>query len=144
MGEIPEAAWDLAQKNIDENYLMRWLSKKYNLPRTDPRLQAYTPEQALIEHLEDRLEDPKTSFGPDGKPIRKIRYKGVEIFKTGDPVFDAFEREWADQDLDALDEVVRMQEEREAAAREVYEDLTSDGDVLERLSRRERDDNARR
>ena len=86
---------------------MRYLMKKYNLPKTDPRLLAYTPEDAILEYLEDAIENDKIPTGSDGKPMRKIMYRGTEIYKTGDPMFDAFEREWAEQDVEALDAQIR-------------------------------------
>lgn len=59
----------------------------------------YTWEEMLVEFIADAIEDERIEVGVDGRPVRKITYKGVEITQTGSKVFDALEREWADQDV---------------------------------------------
>lgn len=100
---IPEQILEKARENVEKDHLRIYLCKKYNMPQTDPRLLAYTPEMALIEYVEDAIIEERLPIGMDGKPIRKIRHKGVEIYQTGDPMFDAFEREWAEQDISHLE-----------------------------------------
>lgn len=81
-----------------------------------------------MEYLEDTLEDDSIPTGPDGRPIRKVRYRGVEIYKTGDPMFDAFEREWAEQDVEELDAQIQELAQRNAPVPE-----KDDIDVLREL-----------
>jgi len=124
----------MAQANLDssEGFLRRWLCQKYKMPPTDPRFLAYTFEQAYIEFLEDAIEDERIPMGPTGIPMRKVRVNGTEIYRTGDPMFDAFEQEWADQDLDALDEEIERQ--AEAAIQADQDQIESDADILAQIN----------
>ena len=126
---------EAAQANLEssEGFLRRWICNKYNMPPTDPRYLAYTYEQAYTEFLEDAIEDERIPLGPTGKPVTKVRTNGTEIYRTGDPMFDAFEQEWADQDLDALDEEIERQEE--AKEQDDLESIESDADILAQINK---------
>jgi len=93
---IPDDLFDAAQDHLKNDHVLRYFMKKYNLPRTDPRLTDYTFEDMLVEMIADAIEDERLELGVDGRPVRKVVHKGVEITKTGSPVFDAMEEEWAD------------------------------------------------
>ncbi len=59
-------------------------------------------EELLIEYVADGIEKDTIIRGLGGRPIKKVLYKGEEIYQTGNPMFDAMEREWVDQDLSGL------------------------------------------
>lgn len=99
ISEIPDELFEAAQEYLEDNFLLRYLSKKYSIPPNDSRLQAYTHEEMIVEFVADAIEDDRLDVGAEGKPIKKVLYKGVEITKTGSPVFDQLEREWAEQEV---------------------------------------------
>lgn len=59
----------------------------------------YTWEEMLIEFIADAIEEERIEVGVGGRPVKKLKIKGVEVTQTGSKVFDALEREWADQDF---------------------------------------------
>lgn len=93
---IPDVVFAAAKEHLKRDYILRYFMKKYSLPRTDPRLLAYTYEDMLVEMVADAIEDDRIEMGVDGRPVRKTMRAGVEITKTGSPIFDAMEEEWAD------------------------------------------------
>lgn len=97
---IPDELFDAAKESLEENFLQRYFCKKYSMPPTDERLGLYTIEEMLIEYVADAIEDDRIPIGADGRPIRKVMYKGTEIIESGSPLFDAYEREWAEQNLE--------------------------------------------
>ncbi len=99
---IPDDLFDAAKDYLENNRIERYICQKYRMPRTDPRYLAYLPEELLIEYVADAIEDKRIELGVDGRPVRKIAYKDGIVTEIGDPEWDALEREWYDQDLEAL------------------------------------------
>lgn len=67
-------------------WLQRWWCKKYNRPRKDPLLDEYTPEELMIEYLEDLIEnDPAEEFPTS------VREAGTYGHRTGDAVVDQWQ-----------------------------------------------------
>ncbi|MBU1082763.1 MAG: hypothetical protein KKB59_20000, partial [Spirochaetes bacterium] len=93
---IPDDLFKAAKRWLEEEALQRYICNKYSMPPTDPRLLAYTVELMMLEFVADAIEDNKLIAGADGMPARKVLYKGEEIYETGDPEWDAMEREWVD------------------------------------------------
>jgi hypothetical protein len=118
----------VAKAYLEKEKLTRYLCKKYSMPMTDPRLSAYLPEEMLLEFVADAIEDDSIELDTDGKPVRYVKHRGVDVMQTGDAVFDALEREWAEQDPEML--------KRVAAARAGSEELPDDIDLLQELERR--------
>jgi hypothetical protein len=85
---------EIARKNIEEpewqELLRRWWTKKYQLPRTSSYFQDATVEELIVEYLEDLFEEDKVAMYThrDGK--------GRTYLKTGDPVFDQWEKDHAE------------------------------------------------
>lgn len=70
--------------------LQRWWCKKYNRPRKDPLLAEYTPEELMIEYLEDLIEnDPAEEFPQD------VQESGLYGHRTGDAVVDRWQEDAA-------------------------------------------------
>jgi hypothetical protein len=76
----------VAAARVRTEQLQRWWCKKYNRPRKDPLLGEYTPEELMIEYLEDVIElDPAEEF-----PI-SVQEAGTYGHKTGDIVVDRWQ-----------------------------------------------------
>lgn len=125
---VAHELFEAAKRYLEQEKLTRYLSKKYTMPMTDPRLQAYLPEEMLLEFVADAIEDDHIELDVDGKPVRYVKHQGVEIVETGDSVFDALEREWAEQDPEMLRQVAR--------ARVGADELPDDIDLLQELERK--------
>ena len=100
---VPDELFDAAKEWGEDNVIMLYICDKYNMPPTDPRLLAYTQDQMLLEYIHDGIKEDRFILGSDGRPVRKVRYHGVEIYETGDKMWDDMEKEWADQDLSDLE-----------------------------------------
>lgn len=71
-------------------WLQRWFCKKYNRPRKDPLLAEYTPEELMIEYLEDVIElDPAEEFPRD------VQKSGLYGHRTGDALVDQWQADAA-------------------------------------------------
>ncbi len=89
----------MAAARIRSESLQRWWCKKYNRPRKDPLLAEYTPEELMIEYLEDVIEnDPSEEFP------RNVRESGMYAHRTGDPLVDKWQRAAAGGDPIDFDE----------------------------------------
>lgn len=93
--------------------MRRWWCKKYQLPPTSPLYLAYTREQLFIEFMEDIYENPP----PGGVPLDLGDHL---VFKTGDPVVDKWEEQYARGEMPDLDALLTPEEtaKLEAEARE--------------------------
>lgn len=87
---------ELAQENLERDFLRRWWCRKYRAPATDPRF-LQSPELALlVEYVEDALEAGTLTLGPHGKPLRSYTLEdGTKVYETGDPEIDKLEQEFA-------------------------------------------------
>ena len=80
--------------------------KKYKLPPTDERYQAYTYEELLLEFFEDLFESSPAEFAKLQRPG-----EGENAVLTGDPIIDELERRIAAgedlgmEDLEVLEEL---------------------------------------
>jgi hypothetical protein len=80
----------VAAARVRTEGLQRWWCKKYNRPRKDPLLAEYTPEELMIEYLEDAIEnDPSEEFPTS------VREAGTYGHKTGDAVVDQWQEDAA-------------------------------------------------
>lgn len=114
---------DIAESNLKTDSLRRYLCKKYQMPPTDPRYLAYTPEQAWAELLEDLIEkDPAKVTKLFGEKKEAVQYV------TGNTEIDAVEAANARGDFD---EVARLLDSwgkpgEEAPAAKIEEDVFAD------------------
>lgn len=80
----------VAAARVRTESLQRWWCKKHNRPRKDPLLLEYTPEELMIEYLEDLIEnDPAEEFPED------VRDSGLYGHRTGDPLIDQWQEDAA-------------------------------------------------
>lgn len=80
----------MAAARVRTEGLQRWWCKKYNRPRKDPLLVEYTPEELMIEYLEDMIEnDPAEEFPTS------VREAGTYGHRTGDAVVDRWQEDAA-------------------------------------------------
>jgi hypothetical protein len=91
---------------MQTRFLVRWWSKKYNLPPTDPRYLAYTQEDLLLEFYEDVYEK-KPSFTVDGDDDVGDADEDIEFESSGDALMDEIARREArgEDTSDLLDAV---------------------------------------
>lgn len=75
----------LAKQRIENEVLRRWFCKKYGIPPTDQRYLDYTPEELLLEYLEDAIEEGRLS------EIDVVDEKGRIV---SDPVLKALEEQF--------------------------------------------------
>ncbi len=80
----------MAAARVRTETLQRWWCAKYNRPRKDPLLSEYTPEELMIEYLEDVIAaDPSQEFPQD------LRESGRYAFRTGDDLVDRWQEDAA-------------------------------------------------
>jgi len=83
-----------AQRRLQTEVLRRWWCKKYNAPPTDPRYQAYTIEELILEYLEDAIEDGRISPEIDEKgrivsdPVLKALEEQFELEEKFEDVYN--------------------------------------------------------
>lgn len=106
----------VAGHRVRNDILARWWCKKYNRPRKDPLLQEYTPEELIIEYLEDLIDaNPAEEFP------RSARESGGFIYRTGDALID----KW--QEAAATGERINFGEAfGDDASREQYEKIKAE------------------
>lgn len=105
---MPEDLFDAAKEQLKTCHLERYFCKKYNMPPTDQRYLAYTPEDLIMEYVMDAIEDDRIELDVEGKPAKKVRYKGEEITEIGSEIWDQLERDWVDQgDSDEVIDVIK-------------------------------------
>lgn len=99
----------VAAARVRSEQLERWWCKKYNRPRKDPLLAEYTPEELMIEYLEDAIDvDPSQEFPRD------TRESGRYVHRTGDAVVDKWQEQAASGEAIDFSEAFGGAEEFEA------------------------------
>lgn len=88
--------------------------QKYRLPPTSDEYLRYTPEDLLVEYLEDYV-----SAHPEEPVRRRVHDQtGSPYFETGDPVIDRWERQIAEGGLPDLDEELSPEQRQAEATRQ--------------------------
>ena len=98
----------IAKTNLKLDFLRRYVCKKYQMPPTDPRYLAFTPEELWLEYLEDFTERSPDKVDEAFAPSST---KEATKYVTKDEVFNEVEDAAAAGDFD---EVRRMVESWDA------------------------------